>query len=247
MTNMDAILLGGGVGKRFSVRSDVSSSVPKQFQMLGNAPVFIHALRSFLRLKTIRQFVVVIPEVHFPLATEQLDSYFSESIPVTLVAGGERRQDSSRLGLEALEKLTPMPSRVIIHDACRPYLSDPFLERVRTALADRSYGAWIPVVPVVETLKRVENHQVTETVDRSRVHRVQTPQVFEYSLIRALNERAKHETELTFTDDASLCEYYGIPVGVFDGDVRNIKLTYDFEISVLQSMMETRKLECELE
>ena len=105
------------------------------------------------------------------------------------------------------------------------------------ACSNCSFGAWIPVVPVVETLKRVEDHRVVETVDRSLVHRVQTPQIFEYTVIRSLMERIKEGSEPTFTDDASLCEYYGIPVGVFDGDVRNIKLTYDFEFEALRQML----------
>ncbi len=235
MMTMDAILLGGGVGKRFSE----STSIPKQFQMLGNAPVFIHALRSLSQLNTFRQFILVMPEAHLALAEEQLDSYFlDESTQVTLIAGGERRQDSARIALEALEKLSPLPSRVIIHDACRPYLTPAFLGRVQKALNDRAFAGWIPVVPVVETLKRVENSQVTETVDRSMVHRVQTPQIFEYSVIRSLAEKVKNQNELTFTDDASLCEYYGIPVGVFEGDVRNLKVTYDYEISVVETLME---------
>jgi hypothetical protein len=97
------------------------------------------------------------------------------------------------------------------------------------------------VIPVVDTLKRVKDQQVVETVDRSLVHRVQTPQIFEFTLIRSLMDRIKDLAELNFTDDASLCEYYGIPVGVFKGDVRNIKLTYDFEIETLQGVLAEAK------
>jgi 2-C-methyl-D-erythritol 4-phosphate cytidylyltransferase/2-C-methyl-D-erythritol 2,4-cyclodiphosphate synthase len=101
----------------------------------------------------------------------------------------------------------------------------------------------------VETLKRVEDQRVVETVDRGLVQRVQTPQVFEFTVIRSLVEKVKESPELNFTDDASLCEYYGIPVGVFDGDVRNIKLTYGFELDTLRSVLvETAKeLKCEPE
>src|SRR5207245_2854481 len=95
--------------------------------------------------------------------------------------------------------------------------------------------AWIPVVPVTETLKRVENQQVVETVDRSQVQRVQTPQIFEYTVIRSLMEQARDLKGTLFTDDASLCEYYGIPVGTFEGDVQNLKLTYQFELETLRS------------
>ncbi len=83
--------------------------------------------------------------------------------------------------------------------------------------------------------------RVVETVDRGMVQRVQTPQVFEFTVIRSLVEKVKEAPELNFTDDASLCEYYGIPVGVFEGDVRNLKLTYGFELDTLRTMLETAK------
>jgi 2-C-methyl-D-erythritol 4-phosphate cytidylyltransferase/2-C-methyl-D-erythritol 2,4-cyclodiphosphate synthase len=236
---MDAILLGGGLGKRFA------GQTPKQFQLLGNVPVFIHALKALLSMECFRQVVLVFPKAHLDLAREQLDLYLPDTgkTSVRIVAGGERRQDSSYLALEAIEETNPLPSRVLIHDACRPYLSADFLIRVKDSLFERAYGAWVPVVPVVETLKRVENSQVVETVDRSLVQRVQTPQVFEYTVIRSLMEKVKDVADLSFTDDASLCEHYGIPVGTFEGDVRNIKLTYDFELETVRLMMDQHKLE----
>jgi len=241
MINIDAILLGGGIGKRFTgIPSGETSNVPKQFQRLGNTPVFIHALKSLLSMECFRQVVLVVPKSHLSLAKEQLDSYLipEPKIPIRVVIGGERRQDSSRIALEAIEQSTSVPTRILIHDACRPILSKEFLARIKNCLFDRSYGAWVPVVPVVETLKRVENHQVVETVDRGLVHQVQTPQIFEYTVIRSLIEKTKDLQELNFTDDASLCEYYGIPVATFEGDIRNIKLTYDFELYTLNSVLQ---------
>ncbi len=239
---MDAILLGGGVGSRFAGSGKVKT-LPKQFQTLGDAPVFIHCLRSLLEMDCFRQIVMTTPREYVTLAQEMVDTFIlpQSRTLVRIVVGGDRRQDSSHLALEAVEELSPVPARVLIHDACRPILSRDFLERVKAALLDRSYGAWVPIVPVVETLKKVENHRVIETVDRSLVHRVQTPQIFEYTVIRSLTEKARTLTDLNFTDDASLCEYYGIPVGVFEGDVKNIKLTYDFEMETLRTMLEPTK------
>jgi len=245
MVTIDAILLGGGVGRRYTDSVErVSTSTPKQFILLGDQPVWIHSLKGLIRMNCIRQFVFAVPSDYVAVGQKQLAQYFPECpVPVKIIVGGERRQDSSRNALEALELTSPPPTRVLIHDACRPYLSNEFLERLKNAAFDRSYGAWIPVVPVVETLKKVENHQVMETVDRSAVQRVQTPQLFEFSVIRSLVEKTRNIAELNFTDDASLCEYYGIPVGTFEGDVRNIKLTFDFELDALASMLEKRKSE----
>lgn len=233
----DLILLGGGQSERFRAESDDESSTPKQFQILGDAPVFIHALRAFLSLGCFRQAIFAVPHEHEPLAQELMDEYLREERKALLrvVHGGARRQDSSRIALEAAAELEPAPTRVVIHDACRPFLSPEFRERIREKLYDRSFPAWIPTVPVVDTLKRVEEGQVVETVDRGALQRVQTPQIFDFELIRGLADRVDQEApERVFTDDASLCEDFQTPVGTFLGDPRNLKLTYRFELDTLR-------------
>jgi 2-C-methyl-D-erythritol 4-phosphate cytidylyltransferase / 2-C-methyl-D-erythritol 2,4-cyclodiphosphate synthase len=236
MVTMDGIVLGGGSGSRFLASSELPSRLPKQFQKLGAAPVLVHAVRSLFSMDCLRQVLVTAPASLQEETEEILHSYLPElKARIRVITGGAQRQDSSRLALEALDQ--DAPARVLIHDGCRPFLSTGFLARIRERLLDRSYGAWIPVVPITETLKRVENQLVLETVDRSKIVRVQTPQIFEYGVIRSLVEQAKALEGALFTDDASLCEYYGIPVGTFEGDVRNLKLTYQFELETLRSFL----------
>jgi 2-C-methyl-D-erythritol 4-phosphate cytidylyltransferase len=238
MSTLDAVLLGGGLGSRFSTDGK-KEPLPKQFLEIGTTPVFIYALKSLLSMDCFRQIVITVPSAYIILAEELLDTHIPKQSKtlIRVVPGGKRRQDSSCLALEALEELSPPPTRILIHDACRPYISREFLKNIKEKLLDRSYGAWVPVVPIVETLKKIENHQVIETVERSLIHRVQTPQIFEFTVIRPLIEKLKQVPELTFTDDASICEYYGIPVGTFEGDLRNIKLTYEFEKETLRSIL----------
>lgn len=235
---VDAVLLGGGIGRRFS---DRASSLPKQFQVVEDAPVFIHTLRVFQKIKGLRKFIVVMPEEYLARTRETIREYFGDDHSISVMAGGERRQDSARLALQAMSD--DVPDRVLIHDLCRPCLSPAFLRRIAEHTNDRAYAAWIPVVPVVETLKRVEGNRVAETVDRSLVHRVQTPQIFHYPTILELSVKSLDESSINFTDDASLCEYYGVPVGVFEGDLRNLKLTYDFELGALTSWL--KEPQCE--
>lgn len=253
MVTCDAILLGAGLGVRFS-ETGSNSNLPKQFQALEKTPVLFYALKALLKTGRFRQIMVALPKEHIATFQKQLGEQLTpgERSTVRFVAGGKRRQDSSALALQALEETGSAPDRVIIHDACRPILAPTFLERLLKAVDDRSYGAWIPVIPVVDTLKRVENQEVIETVDRNMIHRVQTPQVFEYSVIKDLVEKTKGDEKLMFTDDAALCEYFGIPVGVFAGDVRNFKLTYDFEMETLRQIVRDNKetleggVKCEL-
>ena len=253
MLIMDAILLGGGVGHRFS---EIPSTIPKQFQLLGEVPVFIHAIRSLHSLRLFRQIVVTAPASYFHQTKAMIQKYLSSDSQsnIRVVVGGARRQDSSSLALDSLAELDPMPHRVAIHDACRPFLSKEFLNRIEKSLKDESFAAWIPVIPVTETLKRIEGGRVAETVDRESIQRVQTPQIFDYETIQTLMARAKKTPALHFTDDASLCEHYGISVGIFEGDVNNIKLTYPFELEALSSIMgkifelkKEKRATCELE
>lgn len=227
MSTLDAVVLGAGIGSRFQTTSG-SPALPKQFQMLGNAPVFIHAVRSLLAMGCFRQIVLAMPAAHIPQTEEIVDSYLplQSRTLIRIIPGGERRQDSSRLALEAMADLSPLPDRVLIHDACRPFLSTEFLEHVKECLDDRAYKAWTPVLAASDAAPGSDFHQ-----------RVQTPQIFEYSIIRGLADRAKDEPLQNFADDASLCEYYGVPVGVFEGDARNVALTFDFELENLRASL----------
>lgn len=242
MNTLDAVILGGGSGSRFS---ESDSAPPKQFHVLNGAPVFIHSVRALLGMDCFRQIVIAMPKHHLSLTEQLLQTHLGSNSKtlIRVIAGGATRQQSSYLALEAIESLTPLPTRILIHDACRPFLSSSMQARVRQHLLDRSYGAWVPVIPVVDTLKRVENHQVVATADRSQLFQAQTPQIFEFAVIRALAEKAKSVGSTAFTDDVSLCEYYGIPVGVFEGDVRNLKMTYEFELETMRSLLESPKKE----
>lgn len=237
MITLDAVVLGGGVGSRFRPPGGSQPGLPKQFQILGNAPVFIHAVRSFLAMGCFRQIVLAMPRDYISLTEELVDTYLTPQSQtlIRIVAGGERRQDSSRLALEAVEKLNPLPTRVLIHDASRPFLTPGLLARAKDCLFDRSYGAWVPVVPPPPDRPGADLQS-----------RIQTPQIFEYTVIRPLVEKVKDDPSLNFTDDASLCEYYGIPVGVFEGDARNAALTYDFDMEALRAQL-TEEATCEPE
>lgn len=267
----DAIILAGGKGVRL-IDGDFSNSnkniktIPKQFLMLGAYPVFIHSLKAFLDRKIFRQIVVVAPKEHLTLCQDQIDAYIfqdNQQKPyksiIRVIPGGDSRQESSYFGLRALAELTPLPVRTLIHDACRPYLSQVFMDKVVAHLSDRSYAAWVPAVTPTETIKRVSHHQVVETLIKEEIRLIQTPQIFEYPVIYEMSEKAysisiqqdnlghngSYEAmqgegvgkALIFTDDACLCEHYGIPVGIFDGDRKNIKLTYDYEYTILQTLL----------
>lgn len=233
---VDVILLGAGNSRRFS---PLPQAVPKPFCLLNEEPVFVHCIRSLESLGFVRRIVLVAPKQFLELAKRLVNDYVPNRIRdrIHVIEGGETRQQSSLIALDFLA--SDAPTRVVIHDACRPFLSGDFLDRIRQTIIDRSYAAWVPVISVVETLKTVENQKILQTLDRDSVRRVQTPQILEFEVIHSLVSKSRENTELVFTDDVSVCEYYGIPVGSFLGDERNIKITYDFDMETLKHILKS--------
>lgn len=138
-----------------------------------------------------------------------------------IVAGGSRRQDSVRIGLDALAALASPPAWVMIHDGARPFVTP---EIVAEGLeAGKRCGAAISAVPVKDTIKVVRDSQVYATLDRAELWAVQTPQVFSFSLIHQAHHSPAAEADVT--DDAALLERLGHTVAVFPGAYSNMKIT----------------------
>jgi 2-C-methyl-D-erythritol 4-phosphate cytidylyltransferase len=148
---------------------------------------------------------------------------------VEVVTGGATRQSSVARGLQRVTA-----DHVVVHDAARPIVTPGDIARVVAALEDAD--AAISAVPVDETLKRVRDERVLETVDRAGLWRAQTPQAFRTETLRAAHRRAAEEG-LTATDDALLIERYGKIVAVVQGSRRNLKVTWEEDFAVAEAMM----------
>ncbi|HEX4195583.1 MAG TPA: bifunctional 2-C-methyl-D-erythritol 4-phosphate cytidylyltransferase/2-C-methyl-D-erythritol 2,4-cyclodiphosphate synthase, partial [Stellaceae bacterium] len=156
--------------------------------------------------------------IYHPADQDLYDAAVSGLDILPPVPGGAARQDSARLGLESLESFAP--SRVLIHDAARPFIDRGVVDRVLDAL-EQAPGA-IPALPVADTVKRGTSGVVTETLDRGSLWRVQTPQGFDYRAILAAH-RAVAGMELT--DDAAVAERAGLTVRLVEGAESNFKVT----------------------
>ena len=138
-----------------------------------------------------------------------------------LVPGGHRRQDSVRLGLDALAKIDPTCQWVMIHDGARPFVTPALLEAgLQTA---QQHQAAIAAVPVKDTIKLVHEGNVRSTIDRSQLWAIQTPQVFSFQLIHQAHHSSIAQSDVT--DDAALLEQSGQSVKIFPGAYTNIKIT----------------------
>lgn len=187
---------------------------PKPYRLLAGRAVVRHSVEIFTNHPDIATVHVVINPVHRPLYDEAV-AKLGLSQPIE---GGAERQDSVRLGLEALA--VQSPDAVLIHDAARPCISVALIDRVIAAL--KTHDAVIPVIPVNDTIKRVQDGAVSETLPRHELMAVQTPQGFSFSVILAAHRRFAGQA---MTDDAALIEAAGGSVVTVEGEVENFKLT----------------------
>ena len=166
---------------------------------------------------------VVVVTSHERLAEVAAATWLPASV-VEVVAGGARRQESVHAGFTALDRHDPEASGVVlVHDAARPLVGPALVTAVATAVA--RHGAAIPIVPVAETLKRIDGDRVGATVDRSGLGAAQTPQGVRRDLLREAYRRFPADGPETFTDEAALLEACSIAVHVVPGDPGNLKVT----------------------
>ena len=210
---VSAIIVAAGKGTR------AGPGTPKQFRSLGGEPLIRRSLRLFAAHPAIDAVQAVI-DPDFADAFQEAAGSLGKISPA--VAGGTTRQQSVFAGLEAVER--GKPDLVLIHDAARPLASPALLDRAIQAAG--ATGAAIPTMSVSDTVKRIDAvGNVSETLDRSNLRTVQTPQAFAFTPILEAHRKAALEGRSDFTDDAALAEWAGITVGTFAGETGNFKIT----------------------
>jgi 2-C-methyl-D-erythritol 4-phosphate cytidylyltransferase len=205
------VLAAAGLGSRFG------SDEPKQFQELNGKPLYLHALEAFQG--QIGEAVVVVPEGWEAGILHQIQSRLP-GMKAKVHTGGATRQESVSRGLSRLSSNIEF---VLVHDAARPFITPSLIERIVNDT--RRYGACIPVIPVSDTVKRVECGFVECTLDRQTLFLAQTPQGFEVKKLRNALGKAE-EVGYKATDESSLLEQLGERVRVVEGEIRNIKVTW---------------------
>ncbi|MEO6716011.1 MAG: bifunctional 2-C-methyl-D-erythritol 4-phosphate cytidylyltransferase/2-C-methyl-D-erythritol 2,4-cyclodiphosphate synthase [Novosphingobium sp.] len=204
-----AVIVAAGQGMR------AGQPLPKQFVTWRGKPVLRHSVEA-LAAAGIAPIVVAIPEGADDIAGAALAGIAG----IRLITGGASRQQSVRLGLEALE--ADEPDLVLIHDAARPVLPASVIDRLIAALNDQA--AAIPVLPVVDSLAQEQGGLMVAAADREVLRRVQTPQAFAFPAILAAHR--SWQGAATAGDDAQVAQAAGIAVAMVDGDEVLQKLTF---------------------
>ena len=217
-----AIIVAGGKGLR------MGGEVPKQFLPVGGMPVLMRTMMRFREAWPALNIILVLPRAQQDYWHDLCGQYRFE-MPYQLADGGETRFHSVQHGLALIPD--DAEGVVGVHDGVRPFVS---IEVIRSCYeAARRQKAVIPVTPVIETLRLVENERKSHTVPRTDYRLVQTPQTFDIQLLKAANRQPYSEA---FTDDASVVEAYGQNITLVDGNRENIKITTPFDLIIAEQL-----------
>ncbi len=217
-----AVIVAAGSASRMG-------GIDKVMAPLGGEPMIVRTVRQFEQCDAIKEIVVVTRQ---DLVVPIMDLCHDFKKVVAVVIGGDSRDQSVNNGLNTLSDKVKL---VAIHDGARPLVSWQLIDRV--VRAGNTYGAAAPGIPVKDTVKVVQGGVVLETPDRSRLQAIQTPQVFDFDLLRGALKKA-WQAGLKMTDDCSAVEHMGMSVKIVEGDERNLKVTTPVDLKIAESLLE---------
>ncbi len=226
-----AVITAAGRGRRMGGSN-------KLLLELDGVPILVHTVRRFQASSHIQAIALSAPPEQVAQYHDLMRHHRLSKV-VWVVAGGSERQYSITNVLQAMaERLSP-EDLVMIHDGARPLVDEALLERLIEG-ARRAEGV-LPVTPVKDTIKKVIEGRVAETLDRSQLFAAQTPQTFRFGPILAAHRRALADNFLG-TDDASLIEWMGGSVVTVEGKATNLKVTTPDDLVLLRAFLEAESV-----
>lgn len=217
------IITAAGSSSRFN-SSDNPAKKKKEFMPLDDRSVLYHATAPFFSLPGLKIVVVTYAEGYRDEAEVALDNLlFASPVPVLLVQGGETRQQSVLLGLEALASHAPEIQYALVHDGARPWITEETI--ISTLAIATVFGGAAPVLPIHDSVKMIDREgKIVSHVDRTGMATVQTPQIFRFPEILEAHRKAAINTK-SYLDDTEIYMDFGGLVGTSEGDLNNRKIT----------------------
>lgn len=220
-----AIIPAAGVGAR------MQSDRAKQMLELGGVPLLVHTLRRFEECEAVDQIVLVLQPDLTAEVLGLVSRYGLKKI-ARVVAGGAQRQDSVYRGIQVLTGT--QTGVVAIHDGVRPFITaaeiNAVIERAKKT------GAALMALPATDTIKQVKSGRVQRTLDRKLIYHAQTPQAFQFQILREAYEKA-YADGFVATDDSQLVERLGRRVSIVEGSSLNIKITRPIDLSLAEIIL----------
>ncbi len=227
-----AIVLAGGLGRRFR------NSEPKQFILLDKVPILVHTLRVFETFSKIDHIIIVCPK-EFIQKTEQLIQKYTVKKVLAVLGGGKERIYSTWAALTFLKKQTVLldfkQSKLVVHDAVRPFIHHEQLEKVFKAF--KKYKAITLASTLTDSLLEINSKGIAKKIpQRKNWRNIQTPQAFYFQTIFKAYELALQDKNFIATDDCGVVKYYlpKIPIKVVDGTIYNIKITHPHDLMLAE-------------
>lgn len=226
MKKYTAIVLAAGAGKRMNTK------VHKQYLEVAGKPVLYYALKAFEESEVSEIILVTGAGEEQYCRREIIEKYGFQKIKA-VVAGGKERYHSVYQGLLAAEGA----DYVLIHDGARPFVDKMMIRRCMKAV--EKYQACVVGMPVKDTMKIVDEEQFArETPDRNSIWQVQTPQTFSYSLVKEAYRKMLEQEDAAITDDAMVVERMtAVPVKLIEGSYRNIKITTQEDLLIMEAYL----------
>ena len=217
-----AVIVAAGSASRMG-------GIDKVMAPLGGEPMVVRTVRQFQNCDAIRE-IVIVTRADLLIPISDLCHGFDKVKAV--VVGGNSRDESVWQGLNALSDKVKL---VAVQDGARPFADWQLIDRV--VRCANSYGAAAPAIPVKDTIKIVKGGIVASTPNRSELQAVQTPQVFDFDLLRGALQKAKADGA-AITDDCSAVERLGMSVRIVEGDEKNIKITTPLDLKIAELLLE---------
>ncbi|GAA0783915.1 2-C-methyl-D-erythritol 4-phosphate cytidylyltransferase [Hathewaya limosa] len=230
-----AIILAGGSGTR------MGSDIPKQFIDIYGKPLIIHTIEAFDINPNIDYIAVICKNEFKEDLTIWIRKYGISKVK-WIVDGGNTRQESVYNGINQLSDFCSNQDIVVIHDAARPLISQRIInENIESAKINKAVDTVIPTTDTI--IRSIDGSVIEEVPVRRELYLGQTPQSFEYALIKKAHEEAKKENNLNATDDCQLVLKIGNKVSLVKGDKLNFKVTTFEDLLILKSVIKLGKLE----
>ncbi|MEJ9210763.1 2-C-methyl-D-erythritol 4-phosphate cytidylyltransferase [Bacillus smithii] len=224
--NYQVVIPAAGQGKRMRAKKN------KLLMELRGLPVIVHTLKVFESDPWCEGIILATQPEEKEIFLSLVKQHGITKVQ-SIVAGGRERQHSVRSGLNMLKNC----EAVLVHDGARPFITINVIHRLVDRLTE--FPAAIAAVPVKDTIKKGADGLVSETIDRSSLWSVQTPQAFRVPILLEAHEAAERDSFLG-TDDSSLVERLGIPVQIVEGDYDNIKLTTPEDLFFAEAILNKR-------
>ena len=220
-----AVIVAAGSASRMG-------GIDKVMAPLDGEPMIVRTVRIFQNCAAVKEIVIVTREDLIPKISSQCGKFPKVR---AVVAGGKDRPESVKNGLAMLSSRVKLAA---VQDGARPLVTEAVIDR--TIRAAHTYGAAAPAIAVKDTVKVVEGGIVTTTPVRSTLKAIQTPQVFDFDLLKGALKKAA-QTGAAITDDCSAVELLGYKVRIVEGDERNIKVTTPMDLKIAEMLLEEEK------